>query len=260
MVLKQILKPSYPSFLVIAHRGASANAPENTMVACDLALKHGADMIEIDVLPSSDGVPIVIHDAITKRLTGIEADIRKLHSSEISGMRIKLMKNRGYGSEPIPTLNEMMAWAKGKILLNIEIKPEGFHENEPSNILDRTLDLIETYSMQNSVLISSFSAGCIRQCQIKAPAVATGFLYDKKAVAGLRPVEACIRIGASSLHTKKRITRKKMIRLAADRDISVMVYTVNRKRSMIKLIRKGVKGIFTDKPLLLREVVSSIDT
>lgn len=243
---------------MIAHRGASAEAPENTMQSFELALKQGADMIEVDVLPSSDGVPVVIHDAKTKRLTGIEADIRNLHSSEISGMRIQLMKNRGYGSEPIPTLNELMAWAKGKILLNIEIKPEGFRENEPSNILDQTLQLVDAYSMQHSVLISSFSAECIVQCRKKAPEVATGLLYSKKAVAGLLPVEACIQTGASSLHVKNRRVRKKMIRLAAVHEISVLVYTVNRKRRMVNLIQNGVKGIFTDKPFLLREAVSAM--
>lgn len=259
MVLKQILKPSHPSFLVIAHRGASAEAPENTMESFELALKKGADMIEVDLLPSSDGVPVVIHDAKTKRLTGIKADIRNLHSSEISGMRIQLMKNRGYGSEPIPTLNELMAWAKGKVLLNIEIKREGFRENESSNILDKTLQLVDAYSMQHSVLISSFSAECIVQCRKKFPEVATGLLYNKKAAAGLRPVEACIRTGASSLHAKNRRARKKMIRLAADHDLPVLVYTVNREKRMLNLIKKGVKGIFTDKPGLLREVVSAMD-
>jgi len=259
VVLKEILKPSHPSFLVIAHRGASAEAPENTMAACELALKQGADMIEIDVLPSSDGIPYVIHDAGMKRLTGIDADIRRLHSSEMSKMYIRLMRNGGYGSEPVPSLSELMAWAKGKILLNIEIKPEGFDENEASNILDSTLKLIDSFSMQHSVLISSFSTECIRQCRKKEPEVAAGLLYNKKAAAGLQPVEATLRTGAGSLHIKKRKANKKMIGLAADRDISVMVYTVNRKRSMVKLIRRGVKGIFTDKPSLLRELVMELN-
>ncbi|WP_146198618.1 glycerophosphodiester phosphodiesterase [Rhodohalobacter mucosus] len=260
MVLKQILKPSHHSFLAVAHRGASAEAPENTMAAFELALKQGADMIEIDILPSSDGVPIVIHDTRTKRLTGIKADIRNLHSEEIARMHIQLMKNSGYGSEPIPTLNELLAWSKGKVLLNIEIKPEGFNQDDPANILSRTLSLIDRYAMQHSVLISSFSTECIRQCRKKAPAVATGLLYDKRASAGLRPIEACLRTGAVSLHTKKRRTTKKMISKAADRDIPVMVYTVNRRRRMKKLIQHGVKGIFTDKPSLLREVVLTMNS
>ena len=169
------------------------------------------------------------------------------------------MRNRGYGSEPVPTLNELLAWAKGKILLNIEIKPEGFWKNKPSNSLDQTLQLVDSYSMQHSVLISSFSAECIAQCRKKAPEVATGLLYSKKAVAGLPPVEACIQTGAVSLHAKNRQVRHKTIMVAAGHDIPVLVYTVNRKRRMAKLIKKGVKGIFTDKPYLLREVVSAMN-
>ena len=137
MVIKEILKPTNPSFLVIAHRGASHEAPENTMKAFELACKNGADMIEVDILPSADGVPVVIHDTFTKRLTGTEADIRNIHSSELTKLTVRIKRNRGYGSEPIPTLEELLAWAKDKILLNIEIKPEGFLPDADSNILKK---------------------------------------------------------------------------------------------------------------------------
>jgi glycerophosphoryl diester phosphodiesterase len=254
VVLKEVLHPEHPTFLVIAHRGASYSAPENTMIAFELAVSHGANMIEVDILPSSDGVPVVIHDALTKRLTGTEADIRNIHSSEISGLSVSLKKNKGYGSEPIPTLKELLAWAKEKIFLDIEIKPEGFRPDDNRNILDTTIELISEFNMMNSVLISSFSSECIRQCRLKAPEITTGVLYDRKEYERKDPVQICREFGANSLHLKKRSVTGRLMERAGESKIPVLVYTINRKRSMKNLIRKGVKGIFTDKPSLLKEV------
>ena len=228
------------------------------MKAFELAYKYGADMIEVDILPSSDGVPVVIHDTFTKRLTGTEADIRNIHSSELPKLIVRLKRNRGYGSEPIPTLDELLAWAKDKILLNIEIKPEGFRPDADSNILKKTLELISDYSLQKSILISSFSPACIRQCRSLAPEVATGILYDKRAYKREDPVKVCKELGVNSLHLKKRSATRKRIHHAKENGIPVLVYTVNRKRSMKKLVQKGVKGIFSDKPALLKETISGL--
>ena len=118
--------------------------------------------------------------------------------------------------------------------------------------------MISDYSMQKSILISSFSPECIRQCRSLAPEVATGVLYDKRAYKREDPVKVCRELGVNSLHLKKRSATRKRIHQAREKVIPVLVYTVNRKRSMKKLIQKGVKGIFTDKPALLKETLNEL--
>lgn len=211
-------------------------------------------MIEVDVLPTADGIPVVIHDADLYRLAGVRADVRKMSMEELSHLRITTMKKRGFGSEPIPVLRELLTWAKGKICLNIEIKPEGFSLSDAPTIAECVVSLITEMDMENQILISSFSPACLYQCKEMAPDIPRGVLYDKKLSEGLSPTQLFEKTEAHTLHLSYRKTGKRIIQWAANENIPLFVYTVNYQWKMKKLIRKGVKGIFSDKPGLLKKV------
>lgn len=230
------------------------------MAAFELALQQGADMIELDVLPNAEGIPMVIHDAGLYRLTGVKSDIREITSSQLSEILVTLKKRKGFGAEPIPYLDEVLDWSKGKISLNIEIKPEGYSAASSPNIADRVISLIGKYDMQNSVLISSFSRNCIEYIGKKAPELLTGILYDKEASKEYTPVELYHQTGADTLHISYRLATGKLIDQAKAEQIPLMVYTVNRKRSMEWLIGKGVKGVFSDKPALLKKTFHELES
>lgn len=260
MNIKEYLKASHTGFLTIAHRGASAMAPENTMAAFVLAQQAGADMIELDVLPNADGIPMVIHDTDLHRLTGVKGDIREMTSAQLSEFRITLMKRKGFGAEAIPSLREVLRWAKGNILLNIEIKPEGYPATASPGIADSVMALISEHEMQHSTLISSFSRYCIEYIRKTAPELSTGILYDKKVSAGLSPVDMYHQTGTDTLHISYRRASHRLLDQAKTEQIPLLIYTVNRKRTMKRLIKQGVKGIFTDKPALLKKTVLELES
>ena len=104
--------------LSIAHRGASGHEPENTMAAFEKALSMGCGGIELDVMLSADGVPVVFHDESAKRLTGIDRLITDLKISEARALKV-MRKHK------IPLLDEVIELVSGRCLLNIEIKSPG---------------------------------------------------------------------------------------------------------------------------------------
>ncbi len=106
-------------FLIIAHRGASAYEPENTLRAFRKALEMGADAIELDVRQSADGVIVVVHDEDLKRIAGIGKRVRECTYSELSQIRV-------LGSEPIPKLEDVLSEFGNRIPLFIEVKEAGF--------------------------------------------------------------------------------------------------------------------------------------
>lgn len=245
--------------LVIAHRGASFYAPENTMPAFEMACDMGADMIELDVLLSSDGIPIVIHDADLTRLAGIEKDVRTLTSDETGKLDVGAWFNANYKGTAVPLLGDVLDWAAGKMALNIEIKPESVTELYEGGIEENVIRLIRERQMENQVLISGFDFRTVERFQKHEPGIARGLLYTKENSMGIAPALLAKKLGADTLHVSKWDVKSRMVKEMDAVECPVMAYTVNRKWEMRRLIRKGVRGIFSDRPDTLRDVVNKLD-
>jgi glycerophosphoryl diester phosphodiesterase len=243
--------------LVIAHRGASFYAPENSMPAFELAVEMGAEMIELDVLLSSDGVPVVIHDADLTRLAGIKKDIRTLTKAEIGKLDVGSRFHSKYSGTPVPLLSEVLDWASGKIALNVEIKPESVTDMFEGGVEEKVIQQIREREMEDQVLMSGFDLRSVERFQRHAPDIAKGLLYTKENSTGLAPAELVDRLGAVTLHLSKWDVKSRLLRDMAVKNCPVMAYTVNRKWEMRRLIRKGVRGIFSDRPDVLKNVVSA---
>jgi len=241
--------------LVIAHRGASFYAPENTMPAFEKALELGSQIIELDVLLLSDGVPVVIHDTNLRRLAGVDKDIRTLSSLQIKSLDVGSFFGPQFKNASIPLLSEVLEWADGKTALNIEIKPESVTDSFENGIEEKVLHLIRKQKMETQVLISGFDLRTIERFKQHAPEIARGVLYKKQNSSGLKPADLVDSLEAASLHVSKWDLRSKIMTDAAARKIPVLVYTVNRKWQMRRFINKGVKGIFSDKPDVLAKVI-----
>src|SRR5581483_5764644 len=164
--------------VVIAHRGASASEPENTLAAFEAALAAGAPLVELDVRLSADGVPVVIHDADVARTTDGFGWVHELTLAELRAL------NAGTAARPerIPTLDEVLRVVSGRGGVALEIKNvpgEPAYEHDRERIVEATLALLETADFDGPGLVLSFNPRSIAAVRRLAPAVPTGFLTTR---------------------------------------------------------------------------------
>jgi glycerophosphoryl diester phosphodiesterase len=250
----QLYHASSFKFLVIAHRGASKYAPENTFSAFEKAFQMKADMIELDLLLSKDGIPVVIHDENLTRLAGVSANVSDLTFEELQKLDVGSWFHKDFKDERIPSLEEVLTWAKNKISLNIEIKSEAVTDFKENGIEKKVIDLVREFEMGNHVLLSSFDERALVKFHKIAPEIAAGYLFDKKSS---REKSAANLIGtfqADAFHIGRWDLRKKELNSLKDAGIPVMVFTVNDRFTMRRLIKRGVFGIFSDRPDRLKAI------
>ena len=246
-------------FVVIAHRGASAYFPENTMAAFEGAVEMGAEMMELDVMMSKDGVPVVFHDN--------ELDDHTDGSGEVDNHTMEQLKQLDAGSwyaphfsdQRIPTLEEVLAYARGKIALNIEIKTEAVSGKIEGGVEQKSLELVRKYGMEDHVLFSSFDYRAVRHLKQLDPDMPAALLYDKEQSENRLPSELVALYNADAFNCSFSQLNRRWIKDLRSRNIPVFVYTVNNKSRMRRLINFGVNGIFTDKPDLLHRVVAGMN-
>ncbi len=162
--------------LVVAHRGASAAEPENTLVAFEAALAAGADAVELDVRLTSDGVPVVLHDADVTASTDGSGFVHEMTLAQVK--RLDASGGRGSSVE-VPTLAEVLETIGDRGGVDIEIKNlpgEPAFDSPREAVLEATLEVLETSAFRGPVLISSFNWLTIERSKQLAPDLATGFL------------------------------------------------------------------------------------
>ncbi len=248
---------SAPGFFNIAHRGASFNAPENTMPAFQMALEMGADMIEFDVTLTRDQIPVVIHDQTLDRTTSGKGGIQQYLSRELSELDAGIWFSKSFENTRIPTLEQILNWAFGKIALNIEIKKEAFIKDKESGIVEFISELVLEYDMAEHVIISSFSAEALIRCRKVMPKIPTAYLISPYSWGSRRNLRLMKKLSASGLNLKHKQMRPSLMKQAKSERLPIWVYTVDDEEEMKKVIEKGATGIFTNRPDILNEVASS---
>ncbi|MDR9418832.1 glycerophosphodiester phosphodiesterase [Gracilimonas sp.] len=245
-------------FIVIGHRGASAYHPENTMIAFKAAYEMGAEMIELDLTLSKDGVPLVIHDETLDRTTNGTGNVSDYTLSEIKELDAGSWFSSEHEGEPVPTLEEVLKFAKGKIAVNIEIKPEAVTENWKNGIEAKALEQVKKYEMEEYVIFSSFNYRAIENLRKLDVDIPAALLYEKGQSEGRGITELVTDYQVNAFNCSRRQFSKKWAEEASENDIPVFVYTVNRESRMKKMFERGVTGIFSDKPDLLKTVVDNM--
>ena len=240
--------------MVIAHRGASYYRPENTFSSFEEALRMGADMIELDVLFTKDNVPVVIHDEKLTRLAGTNENISNLTIAQLGRAEVGSWFDNKYKGEKIPTLSEVLNWANGKITLNIEVKTDAVSDNPEGGVEKKVIDLIRQFKMESHVLLSSFDARALSRFKLLAPEIPSGYLYSRETSKGKTIPQVVDEFNVDLYHTTSRSLTKRRHTKLQEIECPVLVYTVNSRREMKKLIKKGILGIFSDRPDRLKEV------
>ena len=233
--------------LVIAHRGASAYAPENTMPAFELAVQQQADMIELDVQRSVDAVLVVFHDTTTERWNGRQQLIKDYQFDELRMLDIN--------GAHIPTLAEVCAFAREhNIRLNIELKGTGMGA--------AAVQIIRSEKVEELVLISSFWADALMELANIAPHLPRAYLVGTRTYRpNIRlqegwPFPMLKRMRAAAWHPASELPLLRvLVPQAQQRGYKVNVWTVNEPAMMQRMIKLKVDGIITDTPDVLRSML-----
>jgi glycerophosphoryl diester phosphodiesterase len=236
---------------VIAHRGFSGAAPENTMAAIRAAIEAKADMAEIDVTLSSDRQIVVLHDETLERTTDGRGEVSRLTFREIQRLDAGSWFNHAFAGERIPTLDQVLTEIEGKILLNIEIKSEAIDRG----IVAEVATAIRDHGMVDRIVVSSFSPVALAKMHALAPEISTAVLYNPEYHRGRDAVDIVVDLGAIAFNIKRQRLTDTMLQRCRQHGIPVGLYTVNKPRRMRRLVEKGVSAIFTDHPDRLLEVL-----
>ncbi len=228
---------------IIAHRGASAYAPENTLAAFRLALEMGAKAIEFDVHQTRDGKLVVMHDDNFKRVAGRKLRVRRLNLSEARKFDVGSWFDPIYKKERLPTLEEVLGLIGRRAELYIEIKAGS---RRYPGIEGRVVDLVRKRGLAGRAVISSFDHKALYEARALAPELRIGILM------GLTPfrltVKSALKLDAESFHLSLRKITPGRLKFAQERGLRVLVYTVNAAGDLERLEDMGVDGVFSNHP------------
>lgn len=235
---------------VTAHRGSSKTAPENTMAAVAAAVEEMAEWAEIDVQETRDGQVVLSHDTTLKRVTGVNKKVSDLTYEELSKLDAGGWFSDEYVGEPIPTLAQVMEYAKGKIDLNIEIKNLG----NDSQLPEKVLELINEYEMQEQCVVTSTNLNYLKRLKELQPNIRTGHILS--AAYGNYYSNDAI----DFISIRSNFVTESMLEHSHEAGKAVHVWTVNTKSELERLRMLGVDNIITDYPVLAREILYREDS
>ncbi len=232
---------------ITAHRGSSIEAPENTLAAVRLAVEDRADYAEIDIMQAKDGTLVMLHDENLRRVAGVDRNIWDLTKEDLDKLEVGSWHDEKYRGEPIVTLGEVLAFAHGKIKLNIELK---VHKREDKNFARSALAVINEHGFHDECVITSLDYGILQEIRRRQPMLRLGMIIS--AIVG-RPE----RLDVDFYSTQPLIAKRKFIRSAHRADRQVHVWTLNTRKEINKALDDGADNIITDVPRLAREVLDA---
>lgn len=242
--------------LNIAHQGASAAAPSNTLAAFRRAAELGADGIELDVHLSADGVPVVIHDFTVDRTTDGTGRVADLTLAALKELDAGSWFDPAYAGEQIPTLREVFETVGPHLLINVELKALPVSRDG----LERAVvELVEAHHLADRVLLSSFNPFAIRQVRRASPHLPIGLLYAATPLFRLTRVLAGLMrsLRPEAMHPQWSVVDPATVHRVHARGQRLIAWTVDEPHSMQQLARWGVDGIITNRPDRLLEVLEA---
>ncbi len=229
---------------VIAHRGSSGHAPENTMAAFSLAIEHGADAVELDVRATADGLPVVLHDERLTRTTGDPRPVSEVDSATLPSLDAGSWFAPEFSDERTPPLRDVLELLRGKLQTCIEIKVKGIEKTIVQTIIDA--DAVR------HCMVHSFELETIQRCRELCPELGAAWilqlpdddpdqeapiLADRALAAGISTISVCV---ANLTHEIIRDWRR--------RGLSVFVWTVDSPTALEVILGAGIDGIITNYP------------
>ena len=231
--------------LVIAHRGASAARPENTLPAYELAVEQGADMIEIDLHMTRDGAIAICHDAKLGHLGG-EGEVGDHTLAELHQL------DAG-GGERIPTLEAVLDGFGQRIAFNLELKVGG--PGPYAGLEEAAIEAVEARGLAAEMLFSSFYDGVLAELRSRSPGARIGVLVALRAPG--RIFERAAALAAEAVNPFFTLVDAELVARAHGEGLAVYPYTVDELDWMERLLDLGVDGLFTNHPDRMRQLLST---
>jgi glycerophosphoryl diester phosphodiesterase len=230
---------------VMAHRGASLYAPENTLAAVRAAIDAGAQWVEIDVQETVDGAIVVIHDGDLKRVGGVPMVVAESTARELGWVDVGSWFDLAYSDERVPSLREVLELCKDRVGVNIELKYYGGERRLEQSVAE----IVEDLGMADQVVFMSLSLPGIRKMKQLRPDWKVGLL-SSVAVGDLA------RLDVDFVALNARFTSRSLVRDLHRSGMEVMVWTVNDALGISVMAGRGVDAIITDDPGLAVEILA----
>lgn len=255
------------STFIVAHRGASAHAPENTLAAFRLAFEHGADGLEFDVRLARGCVPVVIHDADLRRTAARVEKVSAMRADELARVDVGSWFNRRfpklareeYAREGVPTLAQVLDLSRARAkVLYVELKCDD--ERETSALVASTIELLRRYEdLPARVIIESFHLHAILEAKRLMPKIKTAALFERtlrRPRFSFKDViceAAAFRADELALH-HSFITRR-AVEVARENNFPIVAWTVDRADWARRAIQFGLRAVITNQPARLRRAL-----
>ncbi|MEU6698787.1 glycerophosphodiester phosphodiesterase family protein [Pseudonocardia sp. NPDC046786] len=243
-----------PAVQVVAHRGASTDAPENTLAAVDEALAQGADSIEVDLQRTADGQLVLLHDTTLARTTDVARVLPDRAAEPVGTFTLAELKRLdagswfgpGFAGEPVPTLGELLARVGDRAGLLIELKDPASYPGIEQQVADAV------GAPRADVAVQSFDHDALRRFAAAAPDVPAGLLFDSRPTDAELDAAAAV---ADQVNPSFRVTDAALVAAVRARGMETGVYTVNTGADLRRMIDAGVHRIITDVPGALRALL-----
>ena len=232
--------------VIIAHRGSSAVAPENTLASFRLAAEQRTDLVELDVQESSDGQVLVAHDADLMKVSGNPAHIWNTDAATLRAIDIGSYRDPRYAAERVPTLAEALAVCKGRCKVLVELKSYGHNQH----LEERVVQIVEAAGMVNQCEFMSMDHDMARKIKQLRPSWRVGFLVAK----GMGDLTE---LNGDFLAVEASMASRRFIRRAHRAGQDVYIWTVNDAAWMLVGLTRGVDGLITDHPDVARRVIAA---
>ena len=233
--------------LVIAHRGDSAHRPENTLASFESALALGAEFLELDVQLSRDGQAMVIHDGTLERTTDGHGPVSQASLAELKQLSAGYPQRFGssFAAERIPTLAEVLALARGRARVMVEVKKESVAVQSQA-LEAKVVEVVRGVGMAAEVVLISFVRRALLRFQALAPEVRRGHLFyratPEEVVAGAREVATDI------VMPEKGMLSEELVAACRAADLKPATWVVDDPAELVTLARFGLYGIGSNRP------------
>lgn len=235
---------------MIAHRGASALEPENSVAAFSRAAKDGADGVELDVLCCASGDVVVFHDDDLARLAGRPGRVADLSLAQLRAVTLT-------SGARIPTLEEALEACGPALLVNIELKTVGYGGGPIGPLVDRVAAIVERTGTAERVLVSSFHPRAVWSWMRRSPKTPAGLLFEAQAALPLREAWARHILHPRALHPEAALCSPDQVSRWQRAGYLVNVWTVDDAPTLQALAAMSVDAVITNDPARTRHILES---
>ncbi|MFE4488144.1 glycerophosphodiester phosphodiesterase [Bacillus altitudinis] len=234
---------------IIAHRGSSSAAPENTIAAFDVAVEQGADYIELDVQMTMDQHVVVIHDDTVDRTTNGNGLVKSYTLDQLKKLDAGSWFDQQYTNERIPTLQEILERYSQRIGILIEIK----HPKRQIGIEKAVARIINRFAYSRHIIIQSFDVHALQRIKAFAPSLRTALIIKPDAFKLTKRKLTTYSSFANCLNMKKTMINRWWIDRIHTFGMDVFIWTVKDQKTAARIKKYPIDGVVTDNPLFFQK-------